>query len=238
MRYYVGNLFYGDDFWHYGVKGQKKGVRRYQNPDGSLKPEGYRHYGRNPHPRSLGTKVKKLASSAKKGISNVVRRTTNNHRSVKKMSDEEIKKRIDRLKLENEYLRTKKDQKSLRERKKKEMSSGKKHVLSLIEDFAATVTKTVLTNKANDMIKDKDRQQNARDKEEQRENEAREKERDRAIKREELRIQREELRLKYGEAELEKEREKERRREASRRNGEIAQSLARSARRQSSGRRR
>lgn len=30
---------------HYGVNGQKWGVRRYQNPDGSLTPEGKEHYG-------------------------------------------------------------------------------------------------------------------------------------------------------------------------------------------------
>ena len=30
---------------HYGVTGQKWGVRRYQNPDGSLTPEGRQHYG-------------------------------------------------------------------------------------------------------------------------------------------------------------------------------------------------
>lgn len=30
---------------HYGVKGQKKGVRRYQNEDGSYTSEGREHYG-------------------------------------------------------------------------------------------------------------------------------------------------------------------------------------------------
>lgn len=30
---------------HYGTPGQKWGVRRYQNEDGSLTPEGYIHYG-------------------------------------------------------------------------------------------------------------------------------------------------------------------------------------------------
>lgn len=30
---------------HHGVKGQKWGVRRYQNPDGSLTPEGIKRYG-------------------------------------------------------------------------------------------------------------------------------------------------------------------------------------------------
>lgn len=30
---------------HHGVKGQKHGTRRWQNPDGSLTPAGYEHYG-------------------------------------------------------------------------------------------------------------------------------------------------------------------------------------------------
>lgn len=30
---------------HHGIKGQKWGVRRFQNPDGTLTPEGRRHYG-------------------------------------------------------------------------------------------------------------------------------------------------------------------------------------------------
>lgn len=37
-----------DELYHHGVKGQKWGVRRYQNPDGSLTEEGYQHWGLNP----------------------------------------------------------------------------------------------------------------------------------------------------------------------------------------------
>lgn len=37
---------------HHGIKGQKWGVRRFRNKDGSLTPEGYRHYyGDNPNAR-------------------------------------------------------------------------------------------------------------------------------------------------------------------------------------------
>lgn len=36
---------------HYRTPGSKNGVRRYQNEDGSLTPEGYRHYGINPNGR-------------------------------------------------------------------------------------------------------------------------------------------------------------------------------------------
>lgn len=37
------------ELYHYGVKGQKHGQRRYQNADGSLTLEGYRHYGIDPN---------------------------------------------------------------------------------------------------------------------------------------------------------------------------------------------
>ena len=36
---------YYSELYHFGIKGQKWGVRRYQNADGSLTPEGYEHYG-------------------------------------------------------------------------------------------------------------------------------------------------------------------------------------------------
>ena len=46
MNTYVAISSIGDELYHHGIKGQKWGVRNYQNPDGSLTPEGRLRYGR------------------------------------------------------------------------------------------------------------------------------------------------------------------------------------------------
>ena len=40
-EYYISN----GELYHYGIKGMKKGHRRFQNPDGSLTPAGEKRYG-------------------------------------------------------------------------------------------------------------------------------------------------------------------------------------------------
>ena len=37
-------IIYGNELYHHGIKGQKWGIRRYQNSDGSLTEEGKRRY--------------------------------------------------------------------------------------------------------------------------------------------------------------------------------------------------
>ena len=49
---------YKDSLAHFGIKGQRWGVRRYQNPDGSLTPEGRQRYGAKDW-ESDSTKAKK-----------------------------------------------------------------------------------------------------------------------------------------------------------------------------------
>ena len=49
-----------NELYHHGVKGQKWGVRRYQNPDGSLTAAGKRRF------KNVVSNEKKTAASHKK----------------------------------------------------------------------------------------------------------------------------------------------------------------------------
>lgn len=74
-----------DELYHYGVKGQKWGVRRYQSKDGSLTTAG---------------KKRRRADNQDREIRKERKQASKNRRTL---SSEEINKRISRLKLEREF---------------------------------------------------------------------------------------------------------------------------------------
>ena len=45
MDYYIAGMPCSSELYHHGILGQKWGVRRYQNPDGSLTEAGKKRYG-------------------------------------------------------------------------------------------------------------------------------------------------------------------------------------------------
>ena len=53
------------DLRHHGIKGQKWGVRRYQNSDGSLTPIGKLRYGTSKDYQELSNQVNKADSLIK-----------------------------------------------------------------------------------------------------------------------------------------------------------------------------
>lgn len=56
--YYVGSIPITDELYHHGIQGQKWGIRRYQNEDGTLTDAGMkRYYG---HPRKIQKDLNKL----------------------------------------------------------------------------------------------------------------------------------------------------------------------------------
>lgn len=57
---------YKDELYHHGIKGQRWGVRRYQNSDGSLTPEGQKRYGTAfENPKTSRAEYKKQIKEAK-----------------------------------------------------------------------------------------------------------------------------------------------------------------------------
>lgn len=74
---------------HYGILGMKWGVRRYQNKDGSLTSAGKKRYSNNDNIKEA---QQKNTEEPKK-------------KSVKDMSDEELRREVNRMQLEQNYLR-------------------------------------------------------------------------------------------------------------------------------------
>ena len=51
--YYIGGMPVTDELYHHGILGQKWGIRRYQNKDGTLTAEGKKRYGSEKEQKKL-----------------------------------------------------------------------------------------------------------------------------------------------------------------------------------------
>ena len=64
--YYVAGIPYSAELYHHGIKGQKWGIRRYQNDDGTLTGAGKARYSTEASEHDLGLGNKKRLNRIEK----------------------------------------------------------------------------------------------------------------------------------------------------------------------------
>ena len=80
--YTINDLISDEELYHHGIKGQKWGIRRFQNKDGSLTPAGKKRYDDN-GPSNTKTKEEKRAERALKREYNLQRNAEKNRSKSK-----------------------------------------------------------------------------------------------------------------------------------------------------------
>lgn len=161
---------------HWGIKGMKWGIRRYQNKDGSLTPAGRKRY--NDELESLKAREKeikgrerakarqskidakkaeldereKALEDPKKSRNKTKKSSAPTQKTAKDMTDDEIRNEINRMRLEKEYYDTKK---SLAIANPRKVSTGEKFVNSLMNDVIAPAAKNAGREWLEKTMKDK-----------------------------------------------------------------------------------
>lgn len=95
----VLSLAKSESLSHHGINGQRWGIRRFQNPDGTLTEAGKKRLAKLKEKNNAQTaEIKKLEGKNKPPTPN-----PHGKKSVFDMSDEELQKEINRLSLEKRY---------------------------------------------------------------------------------------------------------------------------------------
>lgn len=136
------------ELYHFGIKGMHWGIRRYQNSDGSLTPAGVKRYRNTNQIRSINEKAdeqirrikerSKIAKAESKAANRIAKAESkylpkdksseaNKQKPISEMSDDEIRAKINRVRLENE----------LKSLSPKQVSKGQRFVESVINNVIA-----------------------------------------------------------------------------------------------------
>lgn len=93
--FYTGNLISKEELYHHGILGQKWGIRRFQNLDGSLTEEGKKRYYTPNYQRqtvhSLSNPIGRARAKKNPVIKDAIVRTRDKYKAFLKQQDEYFK---------------------------------------------------------------------------------------------------------------------------------------------------
>lgn len=135
-----------DELRHWGIKGQKWGVRRYQNADGSLTTAGKKRYAKL-ESEMKQLKPKKSTKERKAEVEKEARK-----KLVSEMTDDELRERTNRMRMERDYYDAARNLAVVNPVK---VSAGKKFATSLLNDVIAPAAKVAGKEYAEKFMKDK-----------------------------------------------------------------------------------
>ena len=118
-------VVYSDELCHYGIRGMRWGIRRYQNSDGSLTTAGRNRYSTGKH-HSIFTRKKTTSKVTAKPAEEKPKQ-----KSVSEMTDAELNAFLNRKHLEQQYYRL-----MTTPQKKSAVTKGKEMVGKALENAA------------------------------------------------------------------------------------------------------
>lgn len=140
-------VVYSDELCHYGIRGMRWGIRRYQNPDGSLTTAGRNRYSTGKH-HSIFTRKKTTSKVKTKPAEEKPKQ-----KSVSEMSDAELNAFLNRKRLEQQYY-----QLMATPQKKSAVTKGKELVGKALENAAqdtlTQIAKYAMAKGVNKMLGD------------------------------------------------------------------------------------